>query len=103
MVGRKSGSGSLIAVMFKGMVNRSGITRRCPLAGRICVRRELGLDGRGRTEGLRVKGVEILSHRPRSILRINRGSVPFILTAGALLLDVGADQAGIDSKALAAD
>jgi hypothetical protein len=65
--------------------------------------RKLGLDGRGRAKGLCVERSEIFAHRPRGIGWIDGGHIPFILAAGALLLDISADQAGIDGEALAAD
>ena len=65
--------------------------------------RKLGLYGRGSAEGFFVERIEIFAHRPRGIVWIDGGCIPFILTTGALLLDIGADQACINRKALAAD
>ncbi len=52
--------------------------------------RELGFYGRCSAESLFVESVEIFTHRPRGIGWIDCNRIPFILTTGALLLDIGA-------------
>jgi hypothetical protein len=51
--------------------------------------RELGFYGRCSAASLFVESVEIFRHCPRDIGWIDCNRIPFILTTGALLLDIG--------------
>ena len=63
---------------------------------------ELGLGCRRCPESFVVKRVEILPYSPRRISRINLAGCPVLGVARVLLLNIGADQAGIDHEALTA-
>ncbi len=79
------------------------LARRGPLAGRVGMRGELGLDLAGGPEGRLIQRVEILAHRAGCFGRVNPCGVPLLLRRRVLVVRVCFDEAGVDRHALAAD
>jgi hypothetical protein len=78
-------------------------TSRGPLAGRVGMRREFGLNLAGGPERGLIQCVQILAYSAGRVGRINDQDVPFFLRRRVLLVGIGFDQAGVDRHALAAD
>ncbi len=79
---------------------RRAFPRRCPLAGRVGVGCEFRLCGGRSAEGFVVQRVKVFAYSTRRIIGINLAGGPVIGIARVLLLNIRADQAGVDREAL---
>ena len=87
-----------------------GIAEECrafaggrPLAGRVGMRGELGLNLAGRTECRLVQCFEILAHGAGRVEGVDDRCIPVFLRCRVLFVGIRFDQTGIDGHALTAD